>query len=240
MLVYSPHVFQLQRGVLVTTRYAISWKSVFDPITHALLVFLPTILQDMGFDAIDSQGLTAPPFFVSFLVTIFSTWVADRTQQRGLTIMCLTTIGGIGYVLLATVKTVGVRYLGVFLAASGIFPSISNILPWVLNNQGSDTRRGAGILLLNVVGQCGPLLGTNVFPTTEAPRYVKGMAISAAFTFFTGVLAFGLRTLLQMQNRKLDREYGKLEEQKASRSGAEGRGTVAGEENYGPMFRYIL
>ena len=88
-------------------------------------VFLPTILTDMGFNAIDSQGLTAPPFFCSFLVTIFSTWVADKTQQRGLTIMVLTTIGGIGYILLATVKTVGVRYFGTFLAASGIFPSKS-------------------------------------------------------------------------------------------------------------------
>lgn len=89
----------------------------------SLPVFLPTILLDMNFNAIDSQGLTAPPFFLSFLVTIFSTWVADKTQQRGLTIMVLTTIGGIGYILLCTVKTVGVRYFGVFLAASGIFPS---------------------------------------------------------------------------------------------------------------------
>ena len=77
----------------------------------------------MGFGAIDAQGLTAPPFFVSFLMTIFSTWIADKTQQRGYTIMVLTTIGGIGYVLLASVKTVGVRYFGTFLAASGIFPS---------------------------------------------------------------------------------------------------------------------
>lgn len=77
----------------------------------------------MGFNAIDSQGLTAPPFFVSFLVTIFSTWIADKTQQRGYTIMFLTTVGGIGYVLLATVESVGVRYFAVFLAASGIFPS---------------------------------------------------------------------------------------------------------------------
>lgn len=86
-------------------------------------VFLPTILKDMGFSAIDSQGLTAPPFFVSFLVTIFSTWIADQTQQRGFTIVVLTTVGGTGYILLATVRSVGVRYFGVFLAASGIFPS---------------------------------------------------------------------------------------------------------------------
>ena len=121
----------------------------------SLPVFLPTILKDMGFNAIDSQGLTAPPFFISFLITIFSTYVADRMQQRGYTIMFLSTIGGIGYVVLATAESVGVRYFGVFLAAAGIFPSIANILPWVLNNQGSDTRRGTGIVILNVIGQCG-------------------------------------------------------------------------------------
>ena len=69
--------------------------------------------------------------------------------------MVLTAIGGVGYVLLATISSVGVRYFAVFLAASGIFPSIANILPWVTNNQGSDTRRGAGIMLLNLIGQCG-------------------------------------------------------------------------------------
>ena len=84
---------------------------------------MPTILNDMGFNAIDSQGLTAPPFFISFLVTIFSTWAADKTQQRGYTIIVLTTVGGIGYILLATASSVGVRYFGTFLAASGIFPS---------------------------------------------------------------------------------------------------------------------
>jgi cyanate permease len=99
----------------------------------SLPVFLPTILKEMGFTAINAQGLTAPPFFASFLFTIATTWVADRLQQRGLMIAGLSAIGGVGYVLLATCKSVGVRYFGVFLAACGIFPSIANILPWVLS-----------------------------------------------------------------------------------------------------------
>jgi hypothetical protein len=48
-------------------------------------------------------------------------------------IMILTIIGGIGYILLACAKPVAVRYLGCFFAASGIFPAIANILPWVLS-----------------------------------------------------------------------------------------------------------
>ncbi|KAJ5815476.1 Major facilitator superfamily domain general substrate transporter [Penicillium riverlandense] len=202
----------------------------------SLPVFLPTILYQMGFTAIDAQGLTAPPFFASFLVTIATTWVADRIQQRGLVIAALSAMGGVGYVLLAACSSVGVRYFGVFLAACGIFPAIANILPWVTNNQGSDTRRGAGIILLNIIGQCGPFLGTNIFPDDEAPRYFKGMWICAAFMFFTTVLALSLRTLLVWENRKLDQKYGPRVEADPTKEAE----IPVGVENYGADYRFVL
>lgn len=205
----------------------------------SLPVFLPTIINEMGFNAIDSQGLTAPPYFLSFLFTIFTTWVADRTQQRGIMIIFLSIVGGIGYVLLATCKGVGPRYFGVFLAASGVFPCIANILPWVINNQGSDTRRGMGIVILNLIGQCGPLLGTRIFPKTDGPRYVKGQAICAGFMFFNGLLALSLRTLLVWENKRLDKKYGSQAERVASGTEGQKEGAFA-EENYGPAFRYVL
>ena len=110
----------------------------------SLPVFLPTILNQMGFSAINAQGLSAPPYFVSTIVTVLSCWVADRTQQRGIMICILSCVAGIGYVLLATCTDVAPRYFGTFLAAAGVFPAIGNILPWVVNNQGSDSRRGMG------------------------------------------------------------------------------------------------
>lgn len=99
----------------------------------SLPVFLPTILKDMGFTSINAQGLTAPPYFASFLVTIATTWIADRLQQRGLMLVILSLIGAVGYVLLAVCTSVGARYAGVFLAAIGVFPCIANILPWALS-----------------------------------------------------------------------------------------------------------
>lgn len=96
----------------------------------------------MGFTSIDAQGLSAPPYFVSFLITIGSTYVADRIQQRGLTIVFLSLIGMTGYILLASCHSVGPKYFGIFLAAGGVFPSIANILPWVLNNQVSSSTFG--------------------------------------------------------------------------------------------------
>ena len=81
-----------------------------------------------------------------------------------------------------------------------------------------------------------PLLGTNVFPSNESPRYIKGMAISAAFTWFTALLAFSLRCLLVWENKKLDQKHGTDGIEKADSAA----GSPPGEENYNPSFRYIL
>ncbi|KNG80655.1 MFS transporter, partial [Aspergillus nomiae NRRL 13137] len=202
----------------------------------SLPVFLPTILKDMGFTSINAQGLTAPPYFASFLVTIATTWIADRLQQRGLMLMVLSLIGAIGYVLLATCTSVGARYAGVFLAAIGVFPCIANILPWALNNQGSDSRRGMGIVILNLIGQCGPFLGTNVFPESDGPRYIRGQSICAAFMFFTMILALALRTLLVWENRRLDKRHGTQAEREAR---GWNKGENVAEENYGAGFRLV-
>lgn len=202
----------------------------------SLPVFLPTILRDMGFTSVNAQGLTAPPYFLAFIFSILTTWIADRSQQRGLMIVLFSIIGAVGYVMLATCTSVGVRYAGVFLAAAGVFPCIGNILPWVLNNQGSDSARGMGIVILNIIGQCGPFLGTNIFPSSDSPRYVKGQSICAAFMFFTTLLALCLRTLLVWENKQLDKKYGS----KAERAAAGEKSQAVGEENFGADFRYVL
>ena len=99
----------------------------------SLPVFLPIILNEMGFNAIDSQGLSAPPYFVAFLMAVATTFIADRTQQRGLVLVFTSILGGIGYVILATDLKIGVRYFAVYLAAAGVFSTIPNILAWTLS-----------------------------------------------------------------------------------------------------------
>ncbi|KAI9734163.1 MAG: hypothetical protein M1818_006631 [Claussenomyces sp. TS43310] len=202
----------------------------------SLPVFLPTILKGMGFSSISAQGLTAPPYFLAFMMCIISTYIADRTRQRGLVIFVLSIVGGVGYVILATTKGTGPRYFAVFLVGAGIFPAISNILPWVLNNQGTDTKRGAGMAILQTIGQCGPILGTRMYPDAEGPYYVKGMAVCAAFMFFNAILALILRTYLAYLNKQADKNEAALV---AAMGGDEKTGNVA-TENEGFGYRNIL
>jgi dipeptide/tripeptide permease len=195
----------------------------------SLPVFLPTIITEMGFSPLNAQGLSAPPYFLSFLVVLLTTYYADRSGQRAYTISLLSLIGALGYFLLAATSATSIRYLGTYFAAVGIYPAIINILPWVVNNQGSDTKRGAGLAILNLVGQCGPLLGTRIYPAAQAPFYRVGMWTCAAFLVFNAGLALALRALLVWENRKLDEKYGDLVVE-------EGIGT----EVDGPGFRYVL
>lgn len=201
----------------------------------SLPVFLPTILEGMGFSSINAQGLSAPPYLLAFIVSLASTYVADRTGQRGIVIIATSLIGAIGYTILATVRDVGPRYFAVFLAAAGMFPAIFNIAPWVVNNQGTDTKRGIGIVLLQMFGSCGPILGTRLFPVSEGVYYAKGMAVCAAFMYFSALLACILRCYLSWENRKADdREStirSELEREKMKNMGV---------ENEGPGFRNVL
>lgn len=92
-------------------------------------------------------------------------------------------------------------------------------------------------MLINLIGQCGPILGTRIYPIKQAPKYTEGMTICAVFMFFSAVLAFVLRTLLARENRKLDLKYGSIVDELSSDQEAD---EVAVENSSSPKFRFML
>lgn len=91
------------------------------------------------------------------------------------------------------------------------------------------------IVVINLIGQTGPFLGTTRFPSSQAPRYIEGMSICAGIMFFSALLALSQRLLLSWENRRLDRKYGSV-----VKDGAAGSSGCVAAENYGPGFRYVL
>ena len=179
-------------------------------VTFASLpVFLPTIISQMGaFTAVQSNGLTAPPYVFCFIVIVSCAFASDKFRNRGYFIAANAFIAGVGFLLMALTTGVAIRYFAIFLC-SLIFVSVAIILAWVTNNSATDSKRAGGLWILTTVGQCGPILGTSVFPTDEGPYYRKGMWICCGFCFFVFVLAMTLSLLLRRENRRRDRVYGK-------------------------------
>lgn len=62
---------------------------------------------------------------------------------------------------------------------------------------------------MQTVGQCGTLLGTNMFPAGEKPYYRKGMWIGFSFSMLAAVGAATLSYLFWRENKRRDRVYGK-------------------------------
>lgn len=156
-----------------------------------LFLLLFAFLSLLSF-SIHAQGLTAPPYLLSFFVLIAASFYSDKIADRSIFIISFSIVGGAGYLILALAKTTAVRYFAIYLCVF-IFPVIGLILPWVSSIHSDDSSRGAGFMLLNIIGQCGPFLGTRIYPAAQGPYYVTGMAICSGFMFFAAALALLLR-----------------------------------------------
>lgn len=176
-------------------------------------VFLPTIIQEMGWESITAQGLTAPPYLFAFLVVLTTAYYSDRLQSRSSFIILHSVLATLGYGTIALSgyyksTNTTVRYMALYPAAAGFFSAITIIITWTINNQETDSKKGTGMAVLNVIGQMGPLVGTSIFPNEDGPYYVKGMSICAGFMLLVGVLATLLRVVLLRENKKMKQGSG--------------------------------
>lgn len=243
------------RDVLSAALDPVAWltASIFflaNMAYSSLPVFLPTILTGMGHSPLAAQALAAPPYLLSFATVLLAARASDRAHARGAFIAGLALASAAGYgVLAATAGRVSVgnpwRYAAVFPAAAGFFGVVVLTVAWAVGNSGSPSRRAGGFALLQAVGQCGPLVGTRLYPVAHAPFYAPGMAICAVAMVGVAVLAVGLRLYLARLNRRMDEEeegavaageVGEAEEAEGLVSRARGGGGGAARDR----FRYIL
>lgn len=216
-----------------TAKEKMQWNQVFKGLTdyknyvHTLIHFccnysfsglsnfLPTILETMGYTSVNAQGLAAPPYFASFLCCVAAALVSDRWGNRGYVVTFFASMGTVGYLILTCVQDeskTAARYAGVWLATCGIFPSLAINITWLLNNQGGDSKKGAGMALLAIFGQCSSFISSSVFPDADAPLYTKGCALGCALTGLIAILAMGLHIVLTLENKRKDRRYGPVNE----------------------------
>ncbi|KAL0933121.1 major facilitator superfamily transporter [Colletotrichum truncatum] len=176
----------------------------------SLPVFLPKILTEMGHSRLESQGLSAPPYFLAFITVMVTARLSDWLQNRSVPIILHALASAGGYAVLALSEPLDlpqpVRYLAVYPAAIGFFNVVTLTIVWNINNQASESRQSGGFALMQTIGQCGPLVGTRLYPDRDAPFYAPGMRACACAMLAVAFLALFLRFYLSYLNRKLDTE----------------------------------
>lgn len=117
-------------------------------------------------------------------------------------------IGITGFGMLAGSGTPRIQYAGTILAAMGIYPQIPLGLAWNGNNIGGSLKRGTGIAMQVMGGNCGGIIASYVYLTKDSPRFVKGHSILIGFISMAFFLTLFMTIFLRRENAHRDKLAG--------------------------------
>lgn len=124
----------------------------------------------------------------------------------------------------------GVSYAGVFFAAAGIYPAVALTLSWPAINVSGQTKRATANAMQITIGNLGAVIGTQLYRTNDAPRYIVGHSVALGYLVANLVIVAVLWFVLERINRKRDAD--------AASGGEQYDGDWKGDED--PRWRFRL
>ncbi|KAK5173423.1 uncharacterized protein LTR77_002104 [Saxophila tyrrhenica] len=203
-----------------TWAFAVVYMGCDGPL-YAFSLFLPTIIEDLGYESSTTANLlSVPPYAAAAILTITIGWYADRTRLRGWCNICVSVLGIIGFSMLLGSTDPGVKYAGTFLGALGIYPCIANTIVWCANNVEGVYKRGVTLGFVIGWGNLNGIMSSNVYLPGDSPNYRPGHGVVLGYLalFLFGGSIF-THFMLIGENKK--RESGKRDNWIAGKSDSE-------------------
>ncbi|KAF5377027.1 hypothetical protein D9757_007751 [Collybiopsis confluens] len=224
-------------------------------------LFLPSIVNQLGFSPNRTQLLSVGPFATGFLVTlVVSTW-SDRMKSRAVPTMMISLLALAGFSLyLGTLfplsevpptypLSIGstakfTRYGSLFLTVPGIYAAVPAISAWMSNNSEPHYRRATSIALGFIATNAGGITSTWLFPSKEAPNFRRATIINITFSLLiilgAGLNAFYLDYMNKQKIKNRDQILApyNLESDDVKRTNATRAWVELGDRH--PDFKYTL
>ncbi|PHH71425.1 hypothetical protein CDD83_5204 [Cordyceps sp. RAO-2017] len=177
------------------------------PKKKGFSTFLPTIINDLGRWTLPQvQLLTVPCYFVGAAAYMAAAAASDRTQRRGPFCVAFGLVSILGYALLLADAAPALHYFACFLVAAGLYVVVGLPLAWLPDNSPRYGKRATATGLQLTVGNVAGILSGFIYPKEDAPRYVRGHAITLAMVAM-GTAIYGLMWLwFRRENRRRERE----------------------------------
>jgi hypothetical protein len=122
-------------------------------LSQSFQYFFPTIVKTLKFGNIETLLLTAPVWFLTFLVSLFVTWTSGKTSDRSIHIICLLCVSLIGNIIVISTLNTGARFFAMFLMPLGSVSAYQIIVAWVANSFPRPlVKRSAAIAICNMLG----------------------------------------------------------------------------------------
>ncbi|KAF0430896.1 MFS general substrate transporter [Gigaspora margarita] len=98
---------------------------------YSFSFFIPSIVNGLGFNALYSQLLAAPPFILGSGSSLIVAIASDRAGLRGPYLVCCLLVAIMGYALLIMQNvSIPVKYLGACIVGIGLFPCVPTSITW--------------------------------------------------------------------------------------------------------------
>lgn len=163
-----------------------------DTMLYGYSTFLPTIIEGMGsWSTAQVQALTIPCYAVGAIAYLAVAWLSDRFQRRALFVCIFCAISIVGYGILISDTPSGVHYFGALLIALGLYVAVGLPLAWLPTNLPRYGKRTFATGLQLTFGNASGVMSPFLYKTNEAPRYVRGNAVTLSMVGFGGVV-FGI------------------------------------------------
>ncbi|KAH7076523.1 major facilitator superfamily domain-containing protein [Paraphoma chrysanthemicola] len=171
---------------------------------YSISVFLPTIIRGLGYTNEKAQLMTVPPYIMACIGTIGMGYWTDKRHTRGVYIIGIAFVAIIGFIILLTVESNGVKYFATFLVLLGIYPNVPQLTSWNSNNIGGSVKRGVGVAMQIGSGNIGGAVSGFIFQAKDAPHYRMGHGILLGLCGLTMLLAAFMTVYLRRENAKRD------------------------------------
>ncbi|KAE8420447.1 major facilitator superfamily domain-containing protein [Aspergillus pseudocaelatus] len=171
----------------------------------SLSLFTPSITAGLGYENLEAQLMTVPPYAVAYVVTVAVSWSADHFNARGIHAALFSCIGAVGFLASAVLPADAYqsRYGCLIVAASGAFSCIPPLLGWLSSNLHSTAGAALAIALNISFGAPGQIVGVWIYKANEATRgYPTGHWTNAALLLFVCVSCVVLHIYYVFLNRK--------------------------------------
>ncbi|KAI6045453.1 MFS general substrate transporter [Pisolithus marmoratus] len=160
---------------------------LWDAPAHGITLFLPTIMNNFGYDVPISQLLTVPVYVAATISMISVAHFSDTMKIRFPFIIAAEFVGLVGYIIQITDASTGVKCFGTYLVVIGVHTGIPCTIGWqvilfaLANNLRGKYKRAAGMAIQIGMSNFGGIVASNIFRTQDDPRYTLGFAIEIGF-----------------------------------------------------------
>ncbi|KAI4860358.1 major facilitator superfamily domain-containing protein [Hypoxylon rubiginosum] len=177
----------------------------------SVVYFVPSIVQGWGYNTLQTQLHSVPPFAAALGFTLVSAYLSDRLRLHSPFIFLALALLITGLAILLTIhgtKTFSVEYAAICLTAMGSIGIGGHVVCWYVMNLQGHVERSLGSAWMICFGGIAGLVATFAFMKKEAPYYLTGYSLSLATASLCVVVHLCYGLLIWRDKRAMARNGG--------------------------------